>query len=62
MKEGDDVLIRVPGSLKICEVKTLCEVCLQWIKKGELFGCFEDEYGECELSNCLACINKKETT
>ena len=59
MKVGDDVLLRIPGSIKICETKTLCEVCLQWIEKGELFGYTENGYGECETANCQICLNKR---
>jgi len=64
MEKNREVFLKVKGEIMVCTSKTLCDLCLKWIEKGEQFGYAElgnEEYQTTEeIANCLDCL--KETT
>lgn len=62
MKLGEEVLVKVKGVIEEAYHSQLCDLCLQWINEGDLFGSSGDKYdeGSCKATNCLSCL-KKET-
>ena len=59
MKENQEVFLKIKGKI-ITNISNhcLCDMCLQWIEKGNLIG-FASIDGF-EIINCLTCL--KETT
>ena len=62
MKKNQEVYLKLKGKIMVCTSKTLCDLCLKWIEKGEKFGYAalgNEEYQTTEeIANCLTCLKE----